>query len=478
MKGFLNKNQRQKQIISRLKNENDKLRQIIGEQDRRIKYLETRLEQALLQIEELQRIIFGKKKGRNNNDQNNDKNNSSPTNSNDSRRRDPLSYRRPVPSENEVTSYQKCHIDNCPTCGQQLTNIKVVVRYLEDLLPLTEWHQALKRVTKKFITTGYCSRCQKRVASEPLSKQTVSLGKNVKQFVSFSNIILRLSYQQISDILTSCCQFNLSDGEITNILEKQANQLLPEYERLLHNIRGQPGAHYDETSWSVQKDSATGGNYAWIMTGTETSNTIFSLGKNRGKGNALELKGKNNNEQVGITDDYGAYQNLFRKHQLCWSHPHRKLRDLKDSDCLPIDKREHCQNVYESFTELYQKVQTIVAEPFIKEKREKSKKQLMAKFDQIVIPQVSDPVKLRKIKERLRKQKECYFTCIIEQGIPPDNNKAERALRHLVLKRKNSYGSKTQKGALNLSILCSVLLSYWWQSKLQFFKNYTKLLSN
>ena len=36
------------------------------------------------------------------------------------------------------------------------------------------------------------------------------------------------------------------------------------------------------------------------------------------------------------------------------------------------------------------------------------------------------------------------------------NNKAERALRPLVIKRKLSYGSKTQKGADVISILLSV----------------------
>jgi hypothetical protein len=55
------------------------------------------------------------------------------------------------------------------------------------------------------------------------------------------------------------------------------------------------------------------------------------LGKSRGKGNAEELIEGMSEESVGISDDYGAYKNLFKYHQLCWAHPYRKLRDLAKS---------------------------------------------------------------------------------------------------------------------------------------------------
>ncbi len=155
--------------------------------------------------------------------------------------------------------------------------------------------------------------------------------------------------------------------------------------------------------------------------------------------------------------------NTFEVHQLCWAHPHRKLRDLKDSNTLAQEKREHCRNAFERFATLYCEVRETRATPFVLREREEKKVVLMEQFDIIATAHPDDPLKLAKIKKRLRERKEQYFTCVIREGIPTDNNKAERALRHLVLKRKISFGSKTQAGADTLSIIASVLLSLKWR---------------
>jgi len=109
----------------------------------------------------------------------------------------------------------------------------------------------------------------------------------------------------------------------------------------------------------------------------------------------------------------------------------------------------------------------------------------------------------------LRKNKQKYFTFLNHSGIPIDNNKAERALRHLgtVAKldfwhffpdfslispsknydflssatvpscdqKKISFGSKTQRGAETTGILASVILSLKWNDPHTWFQKYLKL---
>ena len=233
-------------------------------------------------------------------------------------------------------------------------------------------------------------------------------------------------------------------------------------------IQKQFAQHYDETTWKVTK--GVQGNYAWIMTGTETREAIFLLGKSRGKGNIDTLNPKTD---IGITDDYGAYRNQFKEHQLCWAHPDRKFRDLKESDMLNEKEQRSCLKIYESFSATYAKLRETLQTEF---EYTKTHAYFLKKLSEIAKPNTSDFAKLKTLKETLSKNKEKYLTCLKFPGlIPPDNNKAERGLRHLVIKRKISYGSKTERGAETTGILASVLLSLKWMNSGNFFQKYLSL---
>jgi transposase len=48
------------------------------------------------------------------------------------------------------------------------------------------------------------------------------------------------------------------------------------------------------------------------------------------------------------------------------------------------------------------------------------------------------------------------FTFLDQEGVPFDNNHAERSIRPAVLLRKNSYGNRSQRGADCQAVLMSV----------------------
>ena len=258
---------------------------------------------------------------------------------------------------------------------------------------------------------------------------------------------------------------SVSIGEIGNILQTEADQLRPEYQAIKQSVLTQTGTHYDETGWNVQKEEQ--GKFAWVAAGTDNNDTVFSLGRSRGKGNIEDI----GTPKVGISDDYGAYRNSFSEHQLCWAHPHRKLRDLAESNEIEKEKKERCERAYNIFSSLYQRIRKSVGcniSPRLQRK-------LQTDFDSVAESHALDPTPLGKIKAALRKNKGKYFTFLRHPGIPADNNKAERALRHLVIKRRTSFGSKTQRGAETTSILASVILSLKWNDPENWFQKYLKL---
>ena len=447
---------------------------------------EKKLESLNLIVEELRGMVFGKKKAKDDagKDSTNGEENTSQSASNaaaaeqttkrKSADRSKDSYRRLAPTDGEVTDTINHPLTNCPDCGTFLIRLKQIIRYIEDLANLTELSKLLKKVEKHIIGSGYCPKCKRRKTAREISPQSSIIGENVKQFVSYLSIVMRLSFEQIRCFLKDTADFNISDGDITACMDEQAKNLIPEKNRLLQKIRGSPGRHYDETGWKVQKGGQ--GNYAWITRPTEGEETIFLMGRSRGKGNAEELLGEIDN-QVGISDDYGAYTNMFKKHQLCMAHPNRKLRDLTESKTLSVAAISTCNTSYQSFASLYSDLEQTRSTEYNKELWLKKRDIFIKRLKVIAIPAGNDPQKLKAIKKGLQRNAEKYFTCLTQPGIPADNNKAERGLRHSVLKRKISYGSKSQKGADTMGILCSTLLSAWWNKPKNFFAAYKQMLA-
>lgn len=430
-----------------LEKENRGLKQRIKELEDKNKDLSTKIEALSFQFEQIKNKLFGKKPIVNHLIQEKEK-----------KSRNIFSYQRPIPTT--VTEIKPHPINACVHCHRTLQKKRTVVFYEEDIpLPIQ------KIVVKHEVEVGYCPVCKRQSSVYPIPPKRSILGENVKKYVCVLSIANRLSYDQIQNHLRDIFDFHVSLGEIGNILQTEADHLRPEYQALKKSIVSQDGTHYDETGWKVRKEEQ--GKYAWVATGTENNDTVFSLGRSRGKGNIIDIgAGK-----IGITDDYGAYKNAFAEQQLCWAHPQRKLRDVAESAEIPEEKRENCKNTYFQFGTLYKNIRQSLRQEIPHHFRRK----FQALFDKITESHALDPTPLSKIKASLKRNKGKYFTFLNHTNIPIDNNKAERALRHLVIKRKISFGSKTQRGAETTSILASVIMSLKWNNPDTWFEEYLSL---
>lgn len=463
-----------KQRIENLEKIVEQMANINKEQNKIIQAQKEIIEKQGIRIEYLEKIVFGKSKKNKDDDHKNDKGGNLKNNKKEKVKRDAKSYQREIPQESEITSISNFSINDCNVCGIELINKKIYERYVEDIIfPTENLKNPLKTIVLEKIESGYCKKCKKYRHAKDINGSKVVLGKNVKILAVYLNIVMRQSYDQIINMFKDIYWIKLTDGEITNILETNSNKLLEEFYKIDERINTQEGTHYDETTYKNQK-TINGGNYAWVKTGTETSDLILKVGKTRGIGNAEKLKGENN--KVAITDDYGAYKNLFEKHQLCWAHPLRKFRDLKDSQSLTKIQHDNCKSTYEKFAKLFKETEKINEMPV--SSKQKHKQRLTKKMEKISKIKKNDPSKLKTYKETLNSNIKKYFTCLDFEKIPMTNNKAERSFRHLVLKRKTSFGVKTDKGAKTLEILYSVVMSLWRSKPQSFFASYQHLLRN
>jgi len=428
--------------------------------------LRKEVEELKLQVEELREIIFGKK---NDKDKKGDDENDlwePKKKERKKKKRSKSSYQRELPKEEEITNTQEHKIDNCPDCGTNLANKKVKEFYEEDI-PLPKENKSLKKVTKHIVEKGYCPKCKKWHRSFNIPSKKVVIGRNVKLYIAYLSILLRISYSQIKNLLYDTFAFKISNGEIANILEEVSLTLRPEFERIKKRLQEEGlGVHLDETSWRDK--------YLWVMTSIINEDTIYLAGKNRGNSNIDELIGEDFNK-VRVSDAYPAYKNKAGTPQQCWAHPHRKIRDLAKSKVFSKLKRKYLKEVYKEFSLIYLDLREALEKPFKKEERRELKRKLIKRIREWSKKDKRDPKKLGNIKKQFILQEEEWFNCLDFEGVPSDNNKAERMLRHFVIKRKISFGTKTEKSSRAFEINASVLMTYWQKCKENFFVEIEKV---
>ena len=468
-----------KERSAKLREENKKLKDYIS----KIPDFEKQIETQKLRIEELESMKFGKKRR-------NLKflSKKLPSGIQETKRikRIRESYKRRDPELTEVTNILELKIEKCPECGEILSDKKEHIHYREDLKEAKRMISEAKKVVKTIIESGICKtkECEffgKKFTASEIPTNKVVIGENVRRMIVFQNILQGQSYSEIQKSLKNLYNFKISSGQITNILEGESRLLTPYYNFLIEKLDEESktiGAHYDETSFKTksQGKEISDGNYCWVKISAKSEHQLIWFGKSRGKKVAESLRGKRKNS-IGITDDYGSYHDLFDFHQLCWAHPHRKFRDLAESSKIEGKVKKCCEKMYKDFRNLYKRSdkfrKEILRGSLSKKKIEVESKNLEKIFDEISVDSDVDPEKLRTLKKTLRLNKSKYFTFFDFPEIPLDNNKAERAIRKIVIRRKKSLGCKSPKGADVLSILYSVIFSLMGISpELNFFDIY------
>lgn len=433
-------------------------------------YFEGIVEAQNARITELETMVFGRKpKGGNPIRSGNKKPKTSRTAS---------SYRRPPPPASAITAEEHHAIDACHRCGHALTNKGEAIRYEEDIV-LAALNPEIphKTVTKHTIARGWCSKCGQWSSAKDLRGQVVTIGPVVRLLITYLVIQSDQTYTQTQDLLRQLYRFPVTSSEIANILIGRRKTYLPKYEQLKTSVRAGP-AHMDETSYPIQSEQGAG--YAHVMAGADGTkaehDVVYKLADSRGKGNSEALVGKNY-QSVGITDRYASYKSLFagsdgaNRHQICWAHLQRTAKDLTHLECLTKRKLQYVTSFYQQLATTYAAIRKYQDEPFDAAKRKQQAAQLLEQVKELCVPSVLDPKKLTDLKAGILEYQSCLFLCLTIDGIPADNNKAERSLRKLVIKRKKSFGVKTQKGARTMEVLLSVCQSLYNKDKNNFLPN-------
>lgn len=343
--------------------------------------------------------------------------------------------------------------DLCPDCGSSLG--KPTVAYSRQIIELP---QAPVEVVEHVVFKRWCARCKRQVAPRiDLSEQT--LGKSRIGIRLMSTIALlrdrcRLPIRIIQLYLKLIYGLSLSRGEVMEIIHTVAAVAKPTYDGLLAQVRSSPVIFADETGG---RENGKNG-YFWSFSTNDVHLLMYR--KSRSAKVVEEIVGDQSEHFNGVivSDFYAAYNTYLGFHQRCWVHLLRDIHELQQQ--YPDDQAlsRWADGVYDIYQEAvsYHGPAPNLPLGLAEQARVNQQHYLEQKLLSLARPYVKSDMVMATLCGRIVTFLPELFTFVRFPDVLPDNNYAERILRHTVISRKISGGTRSTRGSQTKSILTSV----------------------
>jgi transposase-like protein len=275
------------------------------------------------------------------------------------------------------------------------------------------------------------------------------LGPRLAGSIVYLSQRMRLSRARIRELMQELWGLELSIGLIDQTIAQAARAVEPLQDELIEQLHQASLVHVDETSW---KESGLP-LWLWVFISAYTAYLVIGSRAAEMFNNVLDA----NFAGTLMSDGYGVYRG--RKNRLrCWAHLLRKAVGLAES--THREARQHGEKFLDY-------LQTLKRAIFAARGTD---------------PPLCGPVPAQSHQEVVRAlQEHCHslrqngheplraFACellrdwdvimrpLSEPHQPLTNNEAERALRHHVITRRISHGTRTPEGSRGYALLASIM---------------------
>lgn len=335
--------------------------------------------------------------------------------------------------------------ERCPDCGTELSGGSVKrTREVIELVP------SPAEVVEHVIIERRCPRCQRRVVP------TVDLGEQVvgQQRLGISLLALivtlreagRLPIEVIRWYLATVHGVALSGGAIVAASRQVAQAGASAVEQIRERVRAGPTVHADETGW--RQNGKNG--YVWTFS-TPTERYFVYGGRNK---EVVDLVLGDTFAGVLVSDFYKAYDHVRTSKQRCWAHLLREAHDLRKQHPQDARVQTWADDLHRLYLDAAAFVATAPTDPLA---RATAAGGFDARLLALAQPWLTDTTAPQHtLSKRIARYLGELLTFVREPDVPPDNNAAERSLRHLVTSRKISGGSRSDDGTATKMALATL----------------------
>ncbi len=342
----------------------------------------------------------------------------------------------------EPTDRLEHALEACPDCGTPLDG-----GWTHRTREVIDIPESTPRVTEHVVIARNCPVCSKRrlprleLGGVALGRQR--LGINLMSLVVTLRERARLPIRTIQWYLRTVHGLELSAGGIVRVIHSASEAARRSVAEVVRRIRASPVVFADETGW--RQDGVNG--FVWTFS---TPYERYFVRRNRSRQVVDEVLG----DEFGgvlVSDFYAAYNHYSGLKQRCWAHLLRDIHDLRvmhpDDEGVAL----WASAVEDIYTEARQFSHADAR------KRSAARRRLEHKLLALCRPYVDDASAVqRKLCRRIERFIKELFVFVAEPYVPSDNNAAERSLRHLVVSRKISGGTRSTRGTESMMTLASL----------------------
>ena len=253
-----------------------------------------------------------------------------------------------------------------------------------------------------------------------------------------------MSRPRIQEFLKDWLGIYLSVGVINQSITEGGRAAEPVEEQLIEEIQQSELLHADETGWKEN------GRLVWLWVLITPKVTLFLIGRRSWDVIADILEGF-----AGwlMSDGYHSYRR-YAKRLRCLAHLIRKARGLSES--LNQEAQVFGEKTLDYMVDFIEGIYRAREGPGANPKEEFGE-QLAQLKTWCEKHQDSEHEKTRQLARELLNDWDAIWTVLEYPNLPITNNIAERALRHWVIARKISYGTRTKQGSRAFTLLASVI---------------------
>jgi len=339
----------------------------------------------------------------------------------------------------------------CPLHKRTLTPTNLIAEGI--VIDLLSTPRGIKKiVTKYWGERGRCPNCSHRHIP-PSLRRLNKYGDGLRAWVAYQRLAMRLPFNKISQLFEDIFNIWIASGGVHAIFKSVTPGYKKTEKLILKKLLDSPIIHADETQVNIQGKT----QYVWVF--CDDSHVIFRLTPTREADIAHEiLQGY---EGVLVSDFYSGYDSIPCWQQKCWVHLIRDIND--DLRKYPFDTE------LELFTKrlrnLLIPIFDTVDKHGLKARNLHKHKKDSDRFYKSHITNISYKSEIvKKYQKRLTKYRENLFLFLDYDGIPWNNNMAERALRHIAVQRKIS-GSFFASSMTDYLVLLGITQTCRFQNK-------------